>query len=253
MALPIVIYKNFWRDGAILSASSENPQFPAEYTQDDSRMLFTRTLDVTGAKTWVCDLGEALEYDFAGILGHNFTSGATPIKVEGADDAAFTIAVVSDTLTYNGNNIFETLAAARTKRYIRLSVTDGANPSAYLQIGVIVIGKGGALNRFHSQGYQEGQLNATEVEFSPSMNMFTVQERPGVEAKVLQFNGLNDVSAVVIKALIAECGIHKGWVIGLDAAAMNTSSTWVHLTELELPICQHNNFWTWAASISEIV
>ena len=61
------------------------------------------------------------------------------------------------------------------------------------------------------------------------------------------------VSAVIVKALIAECGIHKAFVLGLDSTTMNTASYWVHLTELELPACQHNNFWTWAASISEIV
>ncbi|PIU63400.1 MAG: hypothetical protein COS85_16115, partial [Armatimonadetes bacterium CG07_land_8_20_14_0_80_59_28] len=115
-------------------------------------------------------------------------------------DRAFTVGLVSDTLAFNGNNLYAILATARTKRYVRISLTDAANPSGYLQIGTIFIGKGAALNRGPSVPYQRGPLNETEVEKSPSANLFTVQERPSLDNKALSFIGLNNASEAIVEA-----------------------------------------------------
>jgi len=366
MANPLILYRNLWRDGTIIAASSEAAQFPAEYTQDDSPQLFWRSrngtgtgnglfvvtvdvndhidlaegagelpatltpgnyngltlaaeiktqLDVAGALTYTvtydetigkftiaasgnfellwhsgthntegqgvllgfahtdlsgaatytsdtavfhseeridCDLGAAHEYNFIALLNHNLTSAAT-IIIYGADDAAFTDGVVHDHLTFNGNNLYEILAAAQTKRYVRISLLNVANPSAYLQIGTIVVGKGNALNRGPSVPYQRGPLNETEIEFSPSANLFTVQERPSLDNKLLLFTGLDGASELIVEALLEACGSHVAWVLCLDSAAPNTNSYWVHLKSQELPKCQHVNYWNWPAEIEVII
>lgn len=252
MSLPLIVYQNLWRDGTILAASSEAAQFAPEYTQDDSPQLFTRTLDVTGQKTWDCDLGAILEYDFIALLGHNLTPDAT-IVIYGADDAAFTTGVVEDILAYNGNNLWAILTTARTKRYVRVSLTDAANGSGYLQVATIVVGKGSALNRGPSVPYQRGPQNETEIDRPPSGSVFVVQERPSADAKLLSFVGLNDASELIVEALMEECGLFKGFVLCLDSAAPNTNSYWLMLTAQEMPSCEHMSYWNWTLEAVEVL
>jgi len=255
MANPLILYRNLWRDGTILAASSEAAQFPAEYTQDDSPQLFWRSLVKDVEVTIDCDLGAAHEYDFIALLNHNLTSAAT-IIIYGADNAGFAGGspnVEHDHLTFNGNNLYEILTAAQTKRYVRISLLNVANPSTYLQIGTIVVGKGNALNRGPSVPYQRGPLNETEIEFSPSANLFTVQERPPLDNKLLLFTGLDGASELIVEALLEACGSHVAWVLCLDSTAPNTNSYWVHLKSQELPECQHVNYWNWSCEIEEIL
>ena len=171
----LVCYRNRWRNGEIIAVSDEAPQFSAEYTQDDSPQLFTRTVDDDGEKTWDNDLGTAYEYNFIGILGHNFTSG-TIIIIEGADDEDFDGPdLVTDELTYHANWLYEILDTTRTKRFVRVSIENAnGNPSGYFQIGTIIIGKAEYFNRNPSLPGQLGQKNDTEVEYSPSGNFFTI-------------------------------------------------------------------------------
>jgi len=252
MANPIIIYRNLWRDGTILAVTTEAAQFPAEYTQDDSPQLCWRSTAIAAEQDIDCDLGAAHEYDFVTLLNHNLTSGAT-IKIYGATNAAFTTGVVEDSLTYNGNNLWMVLGTARTKRYVRIALTDAANPSGYLRVGTIIVGKGNALNRRPSVPYQRGPFNETEIEYSPSANLFTVQERPSLDNKVLLFTGLNNASELIVEAILKACGSHVAWALCLDSDAPNTNSYWVHLKSQELPECQHVNYWNWPAEIEEII
>jgi len=172
-----------------------------------SQSLYVDDVSIYPLQYIDCDFGAADEYDSVSILRHNFTSSAI-VTVHGADDATFLTNKVSDVLTYNGNNIFEFLATARTKRYCRLSVHDIANPSAYIQIGVIVVGKYFQPNRNFTK-YSEGEVDETEMEKSPSMNLFTVQERPKIITWELPFEGLDITSTATIRLMRANNGVSK--------------------------------------------
>ena len=240
----LILSENLWRDGTILAATTEAPQFPPEYTQDDLLQLWWRSTAIAAAQTLDCDLGDALEYDFIGILGHNLAPAAT-IEVTGADDDAFTTNPVVDTLTYVGNNIWELLPVARTKRYVRLSLTDIDNPSGYLQVATIVLGKSNALNRGPSVPDQRGPQNDTETESAPSGSRFVVQEWSSIEGQVLPFVGLDDVSELIVEALVRECGMHKGFALCLDSTVPNANSYWLYLVSQEKPSRDHMNYWIW--------
>jgi hypothetical protein len=252
MANPIIVYQNLWRDGTILAVTTEAAQFPAEYTQDDSPQLFWRSTAKADEQDIDCDLGAAHEYDFVVLLNHNLTSAAT-IIIYGADDAAFTSNVVHDHLTHNGNNIYEILPGVQTKRYVRISLLNAANPQSYLRVGTIVVGKSNTLNRGPSVPYRRGLTNETEVERSPSANLFTVQERPSLNIKSLPFTGLDAASELVVEALLRACGSHVAFVLCLDSGTPNSNSYWVHLTGQEPPECQHLSYWNWTAEIEEII
>ena len=230
--------------GVLLGFAHTDLSGAATYTSDTAVFHSEEYID--------CDFGVALEYDFIALLGHNLTSAAT-IIIYGADDAAFTVNPVHDHLTFNGNNLYEILGSAQTKRYVRISLLNTANPSGYLQIGTIVVGKGNALNRGPSVPYQRGPLNETEIEYSPSANLFTIQERPSLDNKVLSFVGLNDASELIVEALLEACGSHVAWLLCLDSTAPNANSYWVHLKSQELPEYQHVNYANWACEIEEII
>lgn len=247
----LIVHTNLWRDGLILGATTEAAQFSAEYTQDDSPQLFWRSTAIDVEQTIEMDLGSDKEYDFVALIGHNLTDAAT-IEIHGADDDAFTTNVVEDALTWNGNSLYGILDAARTKRYIRIAITDAANPSGFLQVGTVVVGKGNALNRSQSAQFQRGYLNETEVERSPSAAIFTVSERPSLAVQALTFTGLDDAAEAVVETLLEKCGTHRAWAICLDSATPNDSSSWVHLLAIATPACSHPGYWTWTAEIEEI-
>jgi hypothetical protein len=240
----LVCYRNRWRNGTIFAVSDEAPQFSAEYTQDDSPQLFWRSVEIDEAVTIDCDFGAAYEYDFIAILGHNLTSGAT-IIIKGATNAAFSEGVVTDQLTYHANWLYEILGTARTKRYVRVSLLNTTNPSGYLQVGTVVVGKGEAFNRGPSVPYQAGQKNETEVEYSPSANMFVVQEQPSAFVINLMFIGLDQASAVIVETLIKECGSFKAFVLCTDSGNPNSKSDWLVLADQGMLTFDHTDYWVW--------
>lgn len=207
------------------------------------------TMVIHTSEIYDFDLGAAYEYDSVALLNHNLSASAT-IKVYGADDDAFTSNVVTDTLTHNTNNLYEFIAAARTKRYVRLEVIDVANPAGYVQVGVFVVGKYLETNRCFGQ-YDDGPLDETEIEYSPSNNAFVTQERPALNNWVLPFTGLDDTSVAGVKLLLTECGVRLGFWLCTDATAANTSSYWVKLKEVSLPHFNHNGHWSWEAPVEE--
>jgi len=223
---------------------------------------FSDAADDTGADTYTSDtavihtfeyvsmdLGEAKEYDSIALLNHNLTSSAT-ITVYGADDSAFSSNVVSDTLTYNANNIYQFLTTARTKRYIQLRITDKANPSMYVQVGVFVIGKYLETDRAFGP-YSEGEVDETEIEYSPSNNAFVTQERPPLVNYELPFSGLNDTTVTGIRAMLKECGVRKAFWLCVDSTGANTNSYWLKLKETTPPACEQIGYWTWTMIAEE--
>lgn len=252
MANPLIVYASYWRDGEIIAVSSENAQFPAENTQDDSPSLYWRSAACASEVTLDVDLGEAKEYDVISIRGHNFTSGAT-IVLKGADDDAFTTNVVTDTLTHNGNNLTQVLGTARTKRYVRLSVTDPSNPAGFVQVGTIVLGKGSSLDRPPVIGDADGYANDTVPESGPSRVGFIAQEEPSREVKLLPWKGLSDASQLIVKALLEECGTAWAWLLCLDSTAPNTNTYWVILRTGESPVREGYGYWNWNAELEAVV
>jgi hypothetical protein len=230
---------------------------------DASDLLgFSDAANETGAATYTSDtvvihryerpafdLGEAKEYDSIALINHNLTSSAT-ITIRGADDSAFTTNAVTDTITHNNNNIFQFLAAARTKQYVMLEIADPANPSGYVQVGCFVVGKYFATSRTFGP-YAEGELDETEMEYSPSNNVFVTQERPALVNREIAFKGLDDTSITNVRAMLAECGVRKAVWLCVDSTAANTGSYWVRLKEYSLPRCEQLGYWTWEAVLEE--
>lgn len=252
MLNPLVLYENLWRDGEIIACSSEHAQHPSENTQDDSPQQYWRSLDASGTITIDIDLGIAREYDMISLRSHNLSSSAT-IQVIGADDDTFTTNPVTDALTHNSDNLTGILAAARTKRYVRISLADSTNGAGYLKVGTIVLGKGNALNRPAVVPDQDGYVNETEPEIAPSGVVFIVQESPSRESKVLPFVGLDDNSKAIIKELMRENAMTLGFLLCQDTDSPNSETMWARLVSLELPTRNSMGYWIFNMTIEAML
>lgn len=197
------------------------------------------------------DLSEAREYNAVAVMGHNLTSAAS-IKLQGADDDAFTANLVEDTLTYNANNIFAFLSTARIKRYTRLIVIDAANPSMYIEIGTLVVGKYVELSR-PPVGQQVGPTDQTEMERAPSGMRISTQDLDPLNLWRLPFKGLSDADALAIRQGLAVVGVKYNVIFCLDSTAPNTNSYWVNFAELAQPDRAFAHSWTWEAILEEVL
>lgn len=229
---------------------------------------YSKTANDTGADTYTSDtvvihtsysiyfdLGAESEYDSVALLNHNLSSSASYIAVVGADDDAFTTNTVTDVLTWKTNNIFAYLTTARTKRYVKLVIIDPTNSSMYIQVGSFVVGKYFQPNRGFGP-YTEGEVDETEMEYSPSNNIFVVQERPALINRDYSFQGLDSTSIAEVRLLLAECGIRKAiWICTdtTDADSVNNYSYWVRLRETALPSCDYYNYWSWDMPVEQVL
>jgi hypothetical protein len=248
-----VLYKNLWRLGTIIAATTENPQFPAEYTQDDDTTLAWRSTAIAAAQDLDNDLGQAYQYDYVALLGHNISASAT-VTLYGADDSAFTANVVSDILTHNVANLRFYLAAARTKRYVRIRVLDTTNPNGYIEIGTVILGK--YLNLgvpVEAEGHEDGYADATETEVSPSQNIFIVRDAPVLRSKALGWSHVSDSVKASLLLLLEACGAHYAIDFCFDYTAPNTNSVWATLAEAARPQYVSYDNWRWAVEVREHV
>lgn len=247
------VYNNLWRDGTISTGyySSQDPQFPAIDTQSDTLDLCWRTLNDTDDPTYITNnLGSALGYNYVALLGHNIPNTAT-IKIRGADDAAITVNVVEDTITWNAGDIYFYLAATRTKQYVQIQITTPGNPDDYIQIATIVVGSYFESNCNHDWGYTDGDHDPSVLSYSDAM-VLHVQEKDKLFEGIYFFGSLNDTTAGHIEALITHCGIGKAFIICFDHANPNTTSHWIRLTETSHPKAIFLDTWTWQMRIVEV-
>lgn len=230
MAHTRIVLKNLWRY-ASLTPSSEDPQYPADNTRDDSPQLYWQSVAGVLTPNIVGDLGSALSYNFVAIRGHNVGASGT-ITVKGADDAAISVNVVTDTIPYNGNNVYALLPAVRTKRYIQPLFSDASNPSNYIKAANIIIGLAVDLGRQYTGGSTLGYVDASQTQQPPSGMNLLVQDQAVAGSWDYKWMGLSDQAAAYILAMQLECGVKKSFLICLDISNPNTSSLWVWMPSL---------------------
>ncbi len=222
----------------------------ATYTSDYARFNTYEYLDL--------DNGSALEYDFISLRNHNLSSAAV-ITLYGADDSAFTTNLVSDVIAYNATNISAFLAAARTKRYVRVKVVDPANAAGYNSIATIVLGKYRDLGCIFIQGYGDGYGNESAMEATPSGNRFLTSGGPSLKEWDLTWTHLTGTTKAYVDEAILEClGSVYALAVCFDYTAPNDYTHWAYLAEFGQPVNTGigdtgTATWTWGAKLREHV
>lgn len=162
-------------DAAALTAGSEAATLPGGNLQRPQPGKVWRSAGLTD--TWiVLDFGAARSWDWIAWVNANFTAAAT-IRARASDsEAALTSApgwdstaeswwpatgrptVDEDEPEPEGYTLIKSLIGApKTFRYLRLDISDPANPAGYVQAGRLVVGKALQLVRCFSWGTTFGR------------------------------------------------------------------------------------------------
>ena len=214
------------------------------YTSDNRRIHYPKAyIDI--------DLLVPCEANFIGLLGHNLSSAAV-ITLYGADNTAFTTNLTTDVIAWASGSIYKFLSASRTKRYFRVSIEDPTNSSSYIQVSTISLAKYFEPARNFQVGGEEGPDDVSDLTTTDSRNLYG-QEKPPLDGWSLPYAGLSDAEAVEVKALNHECGVHRALVVCFDSSAPNTNSYLVNLTEINKPVRNYVNNWSWTANFQEFV
>ena len=251
MARPRIIYKNRWREGTMLTPSSQDPQHPATDTQIDTKAMFWQASSKTSPANLPVNLGATYEINFVAILDHNIESNGVTIKFEGADNSAFTVGLVTRTLTYNETNIFAFITAF-TKQYVRLRLEKATDFTDYPRVATISCSKHFELNRSERPGYGWGPEDPSVVEEGDSGVAF-VCEKPGINVGNFPFVGISDAVKAEILNFLDEVGIHDAFVLCFNYADPNNESVWVRNSEVVIPRWDGtNNCWIWELRVREV-
>jgi len=234
----------------IIDQSSQETEFPAINTIEDTKEYFWRTTVVDDPVYISSDLGAAYEINFVSILGHNFQSGAT-IKAIGADDLNFTTGIVEETIGYASTNIYHFFSVWQTKRYWKIQVNDVGNPDGYIEIATIILGKYLQLNCNHKFGHRKGREDFSILDYSDSM-VLHAEEKSVLFVGDYEFGSLDVDSKDGIFLLLAECGKYKGFVVCFDPENADSNSYWAKLTRIVRPINFTMITWQWLMSIIEV-
>lgn len=225
---------------------------------------FNTSADDTGAASYTADyvrvhypkayidinLGAAYEIDFLAILNHNI--GDVTITITGADDSAFSVNVVNDTVTWNATDLYFFFSAARTKQYWRLQIEDIANALGYIQIGTIVLGKYFEPSRHYTNFYRRGKRDPSGIQISDASVLYS-SDKDDLEWGSFPFEGLNAASKTEIDAMLAECKRNKAFVIVHDPDNPNSDSFLMRMEELSDPESPHYLKYNWNLTCIEVV
>ena len=222
---------------------------------------FDKTADDTGADTYTAnyarahypaeyidiDLGSALEYDFIALLNHNISASAT-ITVYGADDSAFSVNLVSDVISHNSTNIYAFLAAARTKRYVRIHVQDPTNSARYVQIGTLYLAKFWAPPAAPITGQERSRDDAVEPEETDERVVFGDDKVKPVYRRVQLVHLTESDVTTYLDTMFAAVGKIGAIVLIFNHSAPNSSSLLCRL--VEMPAVANVAYDNWRADLS---
>ena len=123
-----------------LTANSENANYPVENVQE--QQLSKKYWATGDTSEWVkLDGGssEAITANMAAIIGHNISSGATTIKIQGHDTDVWTDPTVDQSFTYSAGLMWKVFTSDDL-RYWRWLIEDASNPDTVIKIGRLFLG-----------------------------------------------------------------------------------------------------------------
>lgn len=127
-------------DAYDIIANSEATGYPATNIQDVSLAKVTRSTG-DASETWKIDAGagNTITATCAAIAGHNITSGATTIKIQGNATDAWDSPTVDEAITHDAAIMTE-FFNTQSLRFWRFIVEDASNPDTYISIGRLFLG-----------------------------------------------------------------------------------------------------------------
>lgn len=123
-----------------LTANSENASYPLTNIRDYQLTKHYRSTGDTSE--WIkidAGSGNTITATFAFIAGHNVSSGATTIKIQGNATDVWTDPTVNESFTYSSGVMWKAFSS-QALRYWRFLIEDASNPDGYIKIGRLGLG-----------------------------------------------------------------------------------------------------------------
>ena len=131
------IYGNNLIDITTVISGTEQTGYTFENLYDNN--LFPPYRSATDTEVMVLDFGSAKTFDYIALGGHNLTNAAT-VLVEWNSSNSWTSPAGSTSLTYDANVMVKEITPV-TYRYVRITITDTANPDNWIEVEKLSIGE----------------------------------------------------------------------------------------------------------------
>ena len=159
--------------GHTITENSEESAYPVENAQDNQ---LTKHYRATGdASEWVKLNGgapAAITANMAFIAGHNITSGAATIKIQGNDaDAWGGPPTVNESFTHSAGVMWKAFTSDDLK-YWRWFIEDAANPDTYIKIGRLGLGTYFDLTNWAQADFTPRPIDTSRVWRSPTGQIY---------------------------------------------------------------------------------
>lgn len=127
--------------GSVPNAGYLNPNL------NDTRLSRPVRWTDTALRFAEVDLGAAKSFNTVTLMSHNITNTAT-IQIKTGSTASFVTPIDTFTLTWEEKNLWAEVVLSSSAQYVRLEITDTANPDGYLNVGRLMLG-----NRYVMPGF----------------------------------------------------------------------------------------------------
>jgi hypothetical protein len=145
---------------------TENPSYPIENVRD--YQLSKQYWTTSETDQWIvidAGVGNTITATIAYIAGHNLTSTANFIKIQGSATAAWYPPTFSDDFTWS-SGVMQKSFASQAFRYWRFFINDSLSPDATIKIGRLGLGTYFDLTNWADTGFTRRIVDTSSVEKS---------------------------------------------------------------------------------------
>jgi len=167
------LYSNlFDTAGYTLTENSEESTYPVENAQDYQLTKHYRTTGDTSEWVQIDGLAsEEITANCAFIAGHNITSGATTIKIQGKNTLPWTSPTVDESFTHSAGVMWKAFTSDDL-RYWRWLIEDAANPDTYLKIGRLGLGTYFDISVWMEASFARRTIDTSTIRRSPTGQLY---------------------------------------------------------------------------------
>jgi len=167
------MYANQWDESSYtVSSNSEETDYPASNLRE---YQLARHYRATGdTSEWVkIDGGssEAITASIAFIAGHNITSGATTIKIQGNDTDSWGSPTVDQSFTHDAGVMWKAFTED-SLRYWRFLVEDASNPDTYIKMGRVGLGTYLDMTNWPKAQFPRRTVDTSTIRRSPTGQLY---------------------------------------------------------------------------------
>lgn len=203
----------------IVASSTYNSDFPAgNVINDFVNRPWRSNPPITNPEYVSFDMGSAKSMTCAGIVGHNFSSGATVKLQRSPDNSVWTdVGTFTILLDADGNVLKRVVLffSSISYRYWRIHIVDTSNPAGYVEMGRVIIGDYYEPSRNYNDYFAIEYIDPSEEQRAAGRDPIYRQQTIYRRATV-SFEYMDDTQRNKFIAMFLKVGNTKPMLLALD-------------------------------------